>query len=173
MYLHFTSSYHLKNTKNMTILRNDIVIQAPLMEIWEELAHLENLEKFDPTVKRSVALSPHKTGVGAKRKVDMLDGKNWFEETCTTCEPGKSLTYELTACTFPIHQLSHSYRFEDLGLQTRVVQVMEYRMKYGLFGKILDAMLVQKQTATGIRKFFSGLKAHVEKKRNTVLPEAG
>ena len=51
------------------------------------------LDKFDPTVKKSTLLSTEKTGIGAKRKVLMLDGKNWFEENVTTFKPNEALTY--------------------------------------------------------------------------------
>lgn len=146
----------------MTTLYNEITINAPIEAIWAALSSIEQLDRFDPTVKKSTALTQSTSGVGAKRKVDMRDGKNWFEERCTVCEHHTALGYELTACSFPVHQLQHSYSFEKLGKQIRVKQVMKYNIKFGIFGRILDMMMIRRQTENGIKKFFAGLKSYTE-----------
>jgi ribosome-associated toxin RatA of RatAB toxin-antitoxin module len=147
----------------MATLCNEIIIDALIEKVWEALSKIEELEKYDPTVKRSRALTPAGSGIGAIRKVDMKDGKNWFEEKVTIWKQNDALTYELTACSFPIQQLKHGYRFEQIGYQTKVSQVMEYKVKYGLIGKILDALMIRKQSDAGIKKFFAGLKSYIEK----------
>lgn len=143
----------------MTTIHNEIIINAPIEKIWAALSQVETLEKYDPTVKKSTAISNNTHGIGAKRKVDMLDGKNWFEEHCTV----HKLTYELTACSFPVHKLKHSYSFVINGDQTKVKQVMQYEMKFGLLGKLMDVLMVRKQSDKGIKKFFAGLKSYTEK----------
>ena len=147
----------------MTTLHNEITINAPIEKIWEALSSIENLDKFDPTVKKSTAISSEKNGLGAKRKVDMLDGKNWFEEKVTVFKTNEALTYQLTDCSFPINGLKHSYSFEKSVSQTKVKQVMEYSVKFGLLGKLLDSLMIRKQTSSGIKKFFNGLKEYAEK----------
>lgn len=146
----------------MTILRNEITINAPIEEIWEALSNVEELEKYDPTVQSSVALTASKSGINAGRKVNMRDGKNWFEEKITDSKIGEVLTYQLTACSFPVHELKHTYSFEQLGEQTKVKQVMEYKVKYGLIGNVLDALMIRRESDSGIKKFLGGLKLHVE-----------
>src|SRR5689334_20556571 len=116
----------------MSVIQNEIVINAPLEKIWEALTEVEMLDKYDPAVKNSIALSQITKGIGAKRRVNMLDGKNWFEEQCVVHKPFEALTYELIACSFPVHKLKHSYSFEKNGNQTKVKQLMQYEMKYGL-----------------------------------------
>ena len=147
----------------MATIHNEITINAPIEKIWQLLSELEMLDKFDPTVKKSTLLSTEKTGIGAKRKVLMLDGKNWFEEDVTAFKSHETLTYQLTDCSFPINGLKHSYSFEKVGEQTKVKQVMEYTVKFGLLGKLLDSLMIRKQTESGIKKFFVGLKAYAEK----------
>lgn len=147
----------------MTTLHNEITIDAPIWTIWNTLSTIDQLDQYDPTVKKSTALTTNTSGVGAKRKVDMLDGKNWFEEKVTECKPNEALAFELTACSFPIHRLTHSYSFEPVGQQIKVKQVMQYQMKFGLLGKIMDALMVRKQSDQGIKKFMSGLKSFTEK----------
>jgi hypothetical protein len=146
----------------MTRIYNEISINADLDRIWTILAKPAVLDQYDPTVKKSTLISTETTGLGAKRKVDMLDGKNWFEEKITEFEPNKILTYQLTDCSFPIKGLKHSYTFEKAGNGIKVKQVMEYTVKFGLFGKLLDALMIRKQSDAGIKKFFSGLKKYAE-----------
>ena len=150
----------------MTTLENEIIINASIEKIWEALSNIEELSKYDPTVKKSTAISQIKSGLGAKRKVLMQDGKNWFDEQCTIWNPNEALTYELTACSFSVHKLKHSYRFERIGKQIKVKQIMEYQIKFGFFGKILDIIMIKKQSDQGIKKFFAGLKSYMEKDQN-------
>ncbi len=146
----------------MATIKNEITINAPIEKIWSLLTDLEMLDKYDPTVKKATLISTEKTGIGAKRKVNMLDGKNWFDEKITVFKNNEDLTYQLTDCTFPMKNLKHSYSFEKIGTQTKVKQVMEYTVKFGLFGKLLDALMIRKQSDIGIKKFFSGLKNYAE-----------
>jgi ribosome-associated toxin RatA of RatAB toxin-antitoxin module len=148
----------------MTTLHNEIVINAPIEKIWDALTDIERLDKFDPTVKKSTAITQEKSGIGAKRKVDMLDGKNWFEEKVTSFKQNEGLEYELTACSFPVHKLKHTYSFEKIGGQIKVKQVMQYQMKFGLLGKLMDAMMVRKKSDSGIKQFMAGLKDYSESK---------
>jgi ribosome-associated toxin RatA of RatAB toxin-antitoxin module len=146
----------------MTTIHNEITVNASIDTVWSMLTDLELLDQYDPTVKKSTLLSREKRGVGAKRKVLMLDGKNWFEEKITVFQPTESLTYELTDCSFPIKGLKHSYSFEEVSGQTKVKQVMEYTVKFGLFGKLLDFLMIRKQSDGGIKKFLAGLKSYAE-----------
>ncbi len=147
----------------MRKIANEITIDSNIEKIWEILSNPEMLDQYDPTVKKSSLISIEKTGLGAKRKVDMQDGKNWFEEKITEFKPNQLLTYQLTDCSFPINGLKHSYSFEKVGTQTKVKQLMEYTVKFGVLGKLLDALMIRKQTDSGIKKFFLGLKQFAEK----------
>jgi ligand-binding SRPBCC domain-containing protein len=147
----------------MATIRNEIIINAPMEKIWMALTEIDCLEKYDPTVKKSTTLTTIKNGIGAKRKVEMLDGKNWFEESVTEYKTNEALSYELTACSFPIHKLKHSYSFEIEGSQAKVKQVMTYTVKFGFLGRLLDTLMIRKQSDNGIKKFFAGLKAFTEK----------
>jgi hypothetical protein len=39
---------------------------------------------------------------------------------------------------------------------------MEYTVKFGWLGKLLDALVIRKQSDAGIKKFFAGLKSYTE-----------
>jgi ribosome-associated toxin RatA of RatAB toxin-antitoxin module len=144
-------------------LVNDITINAPIDKIWSILTDLELLDKTDPTVKKATLISSNKTGLEAKRKVLMQDGKNWFDEKITVFKPNEELVYQLTDCSFPIKGLKHTYSFQKIGNQTKVQQLMEYTVKFGVLGILLDKMMIGKQFNSGINKFLNGLKTYAEK----------
>ena len=116
----------------------------------EHPKNLGELQNYDPTVQKSTVTSAIAGGIGATRKVDMKDGKHWFHEKLAECGPNETLTYQLTDCNFPIDKLQHSYQFERLGNHTKVSQVMEYKVKWGLLGRIIDYRMLRKQTDAGI-----------------------
>jgi len=144
-------------------LINDITINAPIDKIWSILTDLELLDKTDPTVKKATLISNNKTGLEAKRKVLMQDGKNWFDEKITVFKPNEELVYQLTDCSFPIKGLKHTYSFQKIGNQTKVQQEMEYTVKFGVIGVLMDKMMIGKQFNSGINKFLTGLKTYAEK----------
>lgn len=144
-------------------LTNYITIHATIDKVWSVLTDLELLDKTDPTVKKATLISENKTGLEAKRKVLMLDGKNWFDEKITVFKPQEELTYQLTDCSFPIEELKHTYTFQKMGNQTKVQQVMEYKVKFGIIGKLMDKLMIGRQFNSGINKFLTGLKTYTEK----------
>jgi ribosome-associated toxin RatA of RatAB toxin-antitoxin module len=146
----------------LATIHNEITVNAGIDKLWNILTDLELLDQCDPAVKKSTLISTEKTGMGAKRKVDMIDGKNWFEEKVTVFKPNEALTYQLADCSFPITALRHSYSFEKIGNQTKVKQAMEYTVKFGLFGKLLNGLMINKQFDIGIKKFLTGLKSYAE-----------
>ncbi len=103
----------------MATIHNEIIINASIDKIWAMLTDLELLEQYDPTVKKSTLVSTEKTGLGAKRKVLMLDGKNWFDEKVTTFKANEALTYQLTDCSFPIKGLKHSYSLKKWAIKRK------------------------------------------------------
>ena len=143
-------------------LVNVININAPIEKVWGILTDLELLDKTDPTVKSAKLISENKTGLDAKRKVLMQDGKNWFDEKITVFKPNEELAYQLTDCSFPIKGLKHTYNFHITGNSVKVQQTMEYTVKYGFLGVLMDKMMIGKQFNSGINKFMNGLKSYAE-----------
>lgn len=148
----------------MATLTNKISIDAPLEKIWEILTNLPELAEYDPAVAAAKVISPTETGPGAGREVTMKDGKHWFKEKITEFEPGDRLTFELTACNFPIERLTHTYSFSESCRTTTVTQVMRYTPKYGLLGKLMDAAMIRSNSNNGVKAFFAGLKEHAERR---------
>jgi len=153
----------------MTVLENSIRIDAPPEKVWSVLAALDALEKYDPGVSKSEVVSTSKEGPGAARRCDLRPG-GWFKERVADWRPNEALSFELYECTLPVRRLRHSYTLVREGEGTIVRQRMEYELKFGLLGKLLDAVMVRRKWIAGIKGFLSGLKRHAETEQRSADP---
>jgi ligand-binding SRPBCC domain-containing protein len=144
----------------MTVLDNSIHIGAPPEKVWSVLAALDQLQHYDPVVVRSRVIGSRE-GLGAERQCD-LSPRGRYKERVTAWEPEKALSFELFECTLPVRTLKHHYRLEPEGDGTRVTQRMEYRLKLGPIGVLMDVLLLRRKWDSGIKGFFAGLKHYVE-----------
>jgi hypothetical protein len=151
----------------MTVLEASIEIAAPRARVWELLGTLDALERYDPGVVRSAITSHERTGVGATRQCDLKPG-GWFRERVTAWEPEASLGFELFECTLPVKRLRHDYVLASISGGTRVHQRMEYRLKFGPLGLLMDAAIVRRRWRAGIQGFLRGLKQLAETGRGNV-----
>jgi TfoX/Sxy family transcriptional regulator of competence genes/ligand-binding SRPBCC domain-containing protein len=158
----------------MTVLETSIRIQATPERVWRVLAALEALDRYDPGVTKSEVISATREGAGAERKCELAPG-GWFKERVAEWQPTTSLSFELFECTLPLRRLQHRYELVADGDATVVRQRMEYALKLGLIGKVLDALVVRRRWKAGIDGFFAGLKEFVETgraRRNVPYDEA-
>lgn len=145
----------------MTVLENSILINAPPEKVWSVLAKLDALVQYDPGVKTVELISASHQGPGAARKCDLVPG-GWFKEKVVDWTPHEALSFELFECTLPVRSLKHSYTLTPEGGGTLVRQRMEYELKLGPLGKLLDTLMVRRKWDAGIKAFFAGLKHYVE-----------
>jgi ligand-binding SRPBCC domain-containing protein len=145
----------------MTVLENQVRIEAPPERVWSVLASLDALANYDPGISKAEIVSEVKNGPGAARKCDLAPG-GWFKERVGTWRPNEALSFELYECTLPVRALRHTYTLVPDAGGTVVRQRMEYRLKFGPFGRLLDALVVRRKWDAGIRGFFAGLKKYVE-----------
>ena len=143
------------------MLENSIRIDTTPDKVWSVLASLDALAKYDPGVTKSEIVSAAKEGPGAARRCDLTPG-GWFKERVTDWRPGEALSFELYECSLPVRRLRHSYTLVPEGGATVVRQRMEYALKLGPLGKLLDAVMVRRKWDAGIKGFLSGLKRFAE-----------
>ncbi|HYE85929.1 MAG TPA: SRPBCC family protein, partial [Vicinamibacterales bacterium] len=145
----------------MATLDNSIEIDAPPDRVWAALTRLDALDAYDPGVKKATLLEGPREGVGARRHCDLAP-TGWFRERVIDWVPDQSLAFELFECSLPVKSLTHRYAIVARGSRTIVRQRMEYHLKGGAFGRIMDALVVRRKWDAGIKGFFAGLKHHVE-----------
>jgi ligand-binding SRPBCC domain-containing protein len=145
----------------MTVLENSVHIDASPEKVWSVLSALDALDRYDPGVKKSEIVSPSREGLGSARKCDLTPG-GWFKEKVSDWQPHEAIAFELFECTLPVKRLKHSYTLTPDDGGTLVRQRMEYSLKFGPVGNLLDALLVRKKWDAGVKGFFAGLKRYVE-----------
>jgi ligand-binding SRPBCC domain-containing protein len=150
----------------MTVLESSIRIAATPEKVWSVLASLDALAKYDPGVARSEIVSPATEGPGAARRCDLTSG-GWFKERVADWRPNETISFELYECTLPVRRLRHSYALVREGTVTVVRQRMEYELKLGPVGRLLDALMVRRKWTAGIKGFLTGLKSYAEGERST------
>ena len=145
----------------MTVLENSIRIGAPPEKVWSVLASLDALDRYDSVVTKSQIITPEREAPGSARRCDVKPS-GYLKEKVTDWQLNQSLSFELFEYTLPVRRLKHSYTLTPDGSGTVVRQRMEYELKFGPVGKLMDAMMVRRKWDAGIKGFFAGLKHYVE-----------
>ena len=145
----------------MTTLENAIFIEASPEQVWSVLARLDALAEYDPALAESRIETRERSGLGAERRCELKDG-NWFRERVTAWQTHNALAFELCECWFPLRSLAHRYVLTPENGGTRVEQRMQYELKLGPLGPVLDVLFMRRKWNAGIQAFFAGLKARVE-----------
>jgi uncharacterized protein YndB with AHSA1/START domain len=138
-----------------------IQIEAPPERVWHTLADIGEIARWNPGVRSSHLLRPASGGPGDSRYCDLGSG-NYLEETVAAWEPGEALTMRITATNLPIAAADIHFRMEPAPGGTHVEVAPEYRLKFGLLGRILDRLYVRRQYLAGMRALLGGLKEYVE-----------
>ena len=154
----------------MTVLENSIRIDAPPDEVWSVLASLDLLDRYDPGVTKSEIVTSSREGPGSARRCELKPG-GWFKEKVTDWTPNESLSFELFECSLPVRRLKHSYSLTRDGSGTIVRQRMEYELKFGTIGRLMDAVMLRKKWDAGIKGFFGGMKQYVESSQHATTKE--
>ncbi len=144
-----------------TSITQHVEIAASPAQVWAVLADLERLAEYDPVVTRAVVVGDRHDGIGARRRCDARQGR-YFVEDVTVWEPASRLQFRIVECNLPTAALTHSYALAPIGDGTRVTETMEYTMKFGPLGALLDVIVVRRTTTQGIAGFLAGLQRTVE-----------
>jgi carbon monoxide dehydrogenase subunit G len=145
----------------MGTLHHEIKIEAPVDTVWRTLADLEAVQHYNPGVSSARCISTAREGIGAARHCD-LKPKGWVRERVTVWEPGRALGLEVSDSEWPIVFMRWRTELKPQGGATLVAQDFEYQLKFGLLGKLMDAMMMRSKLNKGINDVFAGLKGYVE-----------
>jgi len=148
----------------MPQIEKHVRIRAPKQEVWRALADLGEVQQFHPFVKRSSYVSDQKEGKGACRRCE-LKPMGWVEEEVTDWQDGESFTLTIVRGEkmppFATNRFRQSLREE--GDETVLGMHIDYSIKYGIVGRILDRLIFRSQLAEKmIPGYLHGLKKFVE-----------
>jgi ligand-binding SRPBCC domain-containing protein len=146
----------------MTTLRHEIRIDAPADRVWQAIAgDLTAVQHYNQQVASAKLLGPQRDGVGAARRCE-LKPKGFVEERVWEWSPKKAIGLEVSASEWPIVFMKWKTSLSEEGGATVVSQEMEYKLKFGPLGALMNALVMRRKLDTGIRDVFAALKRYVE-----------
>jgi hypothetical protein len=83
-------------------------------------------------------------------------------------EPHRRITFRITESNLPFRAADIRFKLKELDHGTQVSVSPIYALKYGVFGRFLDAVFVRSQYRQGMRGLLEGLSKHA-KERQPVL----
>ena len=148
----------------MRALSFEIVIAKPRAQVWEQLRDLRVARNYVPGVTSIEYNSSQHQGVGASRRV-VMKKRAPVDETAIAWEDGKGFTLKIhhgDKAPAPFKWATYRYEIDDApGGYTRVRGTFSYQMALGLFGLLLDAVVIRRSieqsnaaVAANMKKFY-------------------
>lgn len=145
----------------MTTIQHEVFASRSPEHVWAMLADLEAVQEYNPGVRRAAIEGPQRRGVGARRSCDLLPAGRVVERV-THWEDGSALGLEVVESDWPIHFMRWTTRIEAHERGTRITQSLEYQVKFGPIGWLLDRVVMKRKLATTLDAVFASLVRHVE-----------
>ena len=143
----------------MTKVSGQIVIDAPAERVWEVLADFGGVQKWAPGVTESHSTSSNNSGVDAARHCD-IPGFGGIEEYVTEWSEGVGFSYKVEPFGM-IDESTSTWKITPQGDKTLVYTELNVNMRFGLFGSLMERLVVRRKIEKGTRNGLEGLKQHV------------
>ncbi len=83
-------------------------------------------------------------------------------ERVTHWEDGRAVGLEVAESNWPIHFMRWVTRIEPDGQGTRITQDLEYKVKFGPIGWLLDRLVMKRKLTATLNSVFASLVQHAE-----------
>ena len=147
----------------MTELKHQITINAPKDKVFSVLANLDEVQHYNPGVKAAKYISENKQGVGAARECN-LGKEGIVRERITGFKQDDFVAMELYEHSWPIKFMRWTSKVAPAGNATQITQTLEYKMKFGVLGSILNMLILKRKLNQSMSTIFESLKKYVENK---------
>ena len=137
-------------------------IDAPKEKVWEVLADLGAIYKWNPGVAHSHATSDSTSGEGATRHCDLQRKSDYLEERAFDWREGEGYKIDIYETNLPLKRNVVEFTVEADGDGTIVTATPDYELKFGPLGVLLDRLFAGRQFRKGMIDLLAGLKYHVE-----------
>jgi hypothetical protein len=156
----------------MTIIHHEVLAACPPERVWALLADLEAVQHYHPGVRRAAVDGAQRTGIGARRSCELLP-KGRVVERVTHWEDGSALGLEVAESDWPIQFMRWVTRIEPHEQGTRITQSLEYQVKFGPLGWLLDRLVMKRKLTTTLDAVFASLVRHAEEDGQPLASRAG
>lgn len=140
----------------MTIIHHEVAAACAPERVWALLSDLEAVQRYNPGVRRAAIEGAQRTGVGARRSCDLVP-KGRVVERVTHWDEGRAVGLELDEHDWPVAFMRWVTRVEPQGGGTRITQSLEYQVKFGPIGWILDRMVMRRKLVSTLDAVFASL----------------
>lgn len=149
----------------MTTLQHQVSIDADIDQVWAAVADLLAVRDYNPMVASVHSLSEQTEGVGAARRCE-LKPKGWVEERVWDWAPPHAIGLEVAASDWPLVFMKWRTELHQNGNSTVVTQELNYKLKFGPVGELLDSLVMRRKLDQSIGTVFGNLKNFVETPRS-------
>ena len=142
----------------MGTLKVEREISADANSVWALLQDFPHIDAFNPNLSRSSHIGGTPVeGIGAERRCELKDGRNWIDERVIDWRPGQSYTVEIFAGTMPIRDVRTTLAVAPDGAGSRAVMQISYTPKLGILGQLLDRLMLRRKMRGLMHKVLEGL----------------
>lgn len=145
----------------MTTIKHEYSANCPPEALWAVLRDLTAVARYNPQVKSARISGRKVSGVGAMRSCD-LEPKGRVVERVTDYDEGRELGLEVVESDWPITFMKWVTRIEPDGSGARLTQSLDYGMKFGPVGWLLDTLMMRRAITRNIGRALEGLIAEAE-----------
>lgn len=144
-----------------TTINHEILAACPPERVWTLLSDLEAVQHYNPGVRLAAIEGALRTGVGARRSCQLVP-KGRVVERVTHWEDGRAVGLELAEHDWPVAFMRWVTSIEPHAGGTRITQALEYQVKFGPLGWLLDRMVMKRKLTTSLNAVFASLVHHAE-----------
>ena len=131
---------------------------------WALMSDFGAIDAFNPTLKESHLLDgSREIGLGAERQCTLKDGRNYIHERVVDWQEGRSYRIEVFGGTMPMDDLMAELAVTPADNGAALRMTMTYRPRWGLFGRLIDPILLRPMMRYTMRKVIAGLAAKAER----------
>lgn len=146
----------------MRALTERVEIQASLEVVWAALADFGGVAHWAPYMKSSHLIGDLESGVGTRRGMRHAWGFR-FEESVTRWNEGEGYSFDVFRAPYPMKDVKESWAAgRENGFSTVTTRV-NYDMKLGPIGSLLDWLLLRFVVKREMRAGLQGLKQYIER----------
>jgi carbon monoxide dehydrogenase subunit G len=145
----------------MTTLKHDVSVAADADAVWRTLSDLLAVKQHNAAVVSVRLLTDQTAGIGAARRCEMRT-EDWVEERVWAFDPPHAIGFEVVATSWPVAFMKWRTELHANGPTTLVTQETNYKLKFGVFGLLLDKLVMRSKLNAGIQEVFDNLKSQLE-----------
>ena len=143
-------------------------IDVPIDRAWDLMADFANVHHIHPMVESVNMKTLESNCVGATRVCNLYDGNYVKEKIVEWNEEEKFYKIKLIESSVPLKGVDLKLVVKPAGGadKTKLIAEMDIQVKYGIFGKIMERLVMKPKFGTAIGDLFAGAEVYDKTGKN-------